>query len=304
MKVWVTGGHGFLGRHVYQELQSRGHEVLAPMRVELMDKEAIQGYLIVERPQAIVHLAALCGGIQANRLRPAEFFYQNLMMGTMLMHEAWCENVSKFVGVGTVCSYPKFTPVPFKESDLWNGYPEETNAPYGLAKKMVLVQGRAYRMQYGFNAVYVIPVNLYGPGDDFDPKSSHVIPALIRKVDEAMQAGLPQVSVWGTGHAGREFLYVEDAAKGICDALDTYNGSDPINLGTGKGITIRKLARKIGQLMGYEGEFHWDPAQPVGQPTRRMDVGRAKNYLGWEAEVDLDEGLKRTIAWWREHGKD
>jgi GDP-L-fucose synthase len=252
------------------------------------------------RPDVIIHLAAHVGGIGANREKPAEFFYDNLMMGVELMHAAWQKGVEKFVAIGTVCAYPKFTPVPFKEDDLWIGYPEETNAPYGLAKKMLLVQAQAYRQQYGYNAIFLLPVNLYGPGDNFDPRSSHVIPALIRKMLEAQDRGEHEVTLWGDGSPTREFLYVEDAAEGIVLAAEKYNKSDPVNLGSGNEISIKDLAEKIARLTGFEGRLVWDTTQPNGQPRRGLDTSRAAREFGFRAAVDFEEGLRRTIAWYRE----
>ncbi len=252
------------------------------------------------RPEVIVHLAAVVGGIGANRKHPGSFFYQNLMMGTLLMEHARRAGVRRFVSVGTICSYPKFTPVPFREEELWNGYPEETNAPYGLAKKMLLVQSQAYRQEYGFDAVNVMLVNLYGPGDNFDPESSHVIPALIRKCVEAAESGAAEVEVWGTGKATREFLYVEDAARGIVAAMERLETSEPVNLGASREISIHDLAINIAERSGFKGRLAWDPSKPDGQPRRWLDTTRAERLLGWKAETPFDEGLARTIAWYRE----
>jgi GDP-L-fucose synthase len=248
----------------------------------------------------IIHLAARVGGIGANRAHPAEFFYDNLMMGVQLMHESWQASVEKFVAIGTVCAYPKFTPVPFKEEDFWNGYPEETNAPYGLAKKMLLVQAQAYRQQYGFNAIYLLPVNLYGPRDNFDLETSHVIPALIRKCVEAKEQGESQIEVWGTGSPTREFLYVEDAAEGILLATERYNGAEPVNLGSGQEISIKELVALIARLTGFAGQITWDTTKPDGQPRRRLDTRRAEEYFGFKAQMPLEEGLRRTIDWYLE----
>jgi GDP-L-fucose synthase len=253
------------------------------------------------RPEVIFHLAAQVGGIGANREHPAEFFYNNLMMGTQLMHEAWRRGVEKFVALGTVCAYPKFTPTPFQEENLWNGYPEETNAPYGLAKKMLLVQAQAYRQQYGFNAIFLLPVNLYGPRDNFNPASSHVIPALILKCLEAKRRGDDHIDVWGTGSASREFLYVEDAAKGIVLAAERYDGSDPVNLGSGNEITIKELVGMIARLTGFVGQIAWDPSKPDGQPKRRLDVSRAEREFGFRAKTSFEDGLRRTIEWYSHH---
>ncbi len=303
-RVTVTGGAGFLGSFVVAELKKRGAtEIFVPRSKDynLVQHEDVVRVLEDGRPDVIIHLAAHVGGIGANRLHPAEFFYDNLMMGVQLMHEAWKRGVEKFVAIGTVCAYPKFTPVPFKEDELWNGYPEETNAPYGLAKKMLLVQAQAYRQQYGFNAIYLLPVNLYGPRDNFDLESSHVIPALIRKMIEAQERGDKQVVLWGDGSPTREFLYVEDAAEGIVQAAEKYNGPEPVNLGSGQEISIKALAETIADLTGFQGEIVWDTSKPNGQPRRALDVSRAKRYFGWEAKTPFAEGLKRTVAWFREH---
>jgi GDP-L-fucose synthase len=247
----------------------------------------------------IIHLAANVGGIGANREHPAEFFYDNLMMGVELMHQAWARGVGKFIAIGTVCAYPKFTPVPFKEDDLWIGYPEETNAPYGLAKKMMLVQAQAYRQQYGFNAIYLLPVNLYGPRDNFNLETSHVIPALIRKAIEAQERDDRQLVAWGDGSPTREFLYVEDAADGIVSAAEKYNGSEPVNLGSGYEISIKDLTEIVIRLTGFEGELIWDTEKPNGQPRRGLDVSRAREYFGWQAQVPFEEGMRRTIEWFK-----
>jgi GDP-L-fucose synthase len=251
----------------------------------------------------VIHLAALAGGIGANRARPADFFYINLMMGVQLMHEAWKRGVSKFVAIGTVCAYPKFTPLPFREESLWDGYPEETNAPYGLAKKMLLVQAQAYREQYGFNAVYLLPVNLYGPRDNFNLESSHVIPALIRKCLEAKERNDEQVALWGDGSPTREFLYAGDAAEGILLAAERYNGSEPVNLGSGVEISIKNLAEMVARGTGFEGQIVWDTSKPNGQPRRALDTSRAEKYFGFKANVSFEEGLRQTIAWYREKRK-
>ena len=305
MKVMVTGGHGFLGKFVCAKLDETGYNVINPSHkeLELMNTEEVERYLILHFPDAVVHLAAVCGGIGANQKHPAEFFYKNLIMDTQLMHTAWQCGVKKFVALGTVCSYPMNTPVPFKEEDIWNGYPEPTNAPYGLAKKMMMVQAQAYRVQYGFNAIFVIPTNLYGPGDNFDPESSHVIPAIIRKVQDAMEKGETKVSLWGTGGVTRDFLYVDDAAEGICLALEEYNGLEPINLGSGKEISILDLVGKICQLMGYKGELVFDRTTPDGQPRRCLNIERAWTCLGWEPKVGLEDGLRDTIEYWRHRAK-
>ena len=301
-RVCVTGGAGFLGSFVVEKLQERGaREIFVPTieRYDLVQAGDIRRMLADARPDIIIHLAAHVGGIGANREHPAEFFYDNLMMGVQLMHAAWRSGVDKFVAIGTVCAYPKFTPVPFKEDDLWNGYPEETNAPYGLAKKMLLVQAQAYRQQYGFNAIYLLPVNLYGPRDNFDPRSSHVIPALIRKFIEAKARGDRQVAVWGDGSPTREFFYVEDAATGIVLASERYSGPSPVNLGAGREISIRELAETIARLTGFEGELTWDTGKPNGQPRRALDTRRAEQAFGFRASMDFETGLQRTVEWYR-----
>ncbi len=299
--VVVTGGAGFLGSFVVEKLQERGATNVFVPRSEdydLRQLEATRRLLADARPDVVIHLAARVGGIGANRANPATFFYDNLMMGAQLMHESYLAGVRKFVAVGTVCAYPKFTPVPFKEDDLWNGYPEETNAPYGLAKKMLLVQSQAYRQQYGFNSIFLLPVNLYGPGDNFDPESSHVIPALIKKCVEARERGDEYIEVWGTGSATREFLYVEDAAEGIVLAAERYNDSEPVNLGSGMEISIRELVRLIARLSGFEGELRWDVLKPDGQPRRCLDTGRAERLFGFCADTNFETGLHRTVEWY------
>ena len=309
-RILVTGGAGFLGSFVVEKLRARGaREVFVPRSADcdLVDGQAVKKLLADTRPDLVIHLAARVGGIGANRDNPGKFFYDNLMMGVQLVEEARRAGVQKLVLSGTICAYPKFAPVPFSEDDLWNGYPEETNAPYGLAKKMLLVQAQAYRQQYGTNAVVLFPVNLYGPRDNFDLHSSHVIPALVRKIDAAMQqggdGGEATVEIWGDGTPTREFLYVEDAAEGIVLAAERYNDADPVNLGSGHEIAIRDLAALIGRTMGYTGRFAFDASKPNGQPRRCLDVRRAKERFGFAAKVGLEEGLKRTIAWWREAGK-
>lgn len=302
-RVCVTGGAGFLGSYIIQKLEDRGAADIFIPRIEeydLVNKDDILRMLNDAQPDLIIHLAALAGGIGANRARPADFFYINLMMGVQLMHEAWKQCVDKFVAIGTICAYPKFTPLPFKEENLWNGYPEETNAPYGLAKKMLLVQAQAYREQYDFNAIYLLPVNLYGPRDNFDLKTSHVIPALIRKYIEAKERGEDQVVLWGDGSPTREFLYVEDAAEAILLASEHYNSSEPVNLGSGKEISIKDLAHLIAELTGYEGQLVWDTSKPNGQPRRALDISRAEKYFGFHAQMPFDEGLRRTIEWYME----
>lgn len=300
-RVWITGGTGFLGSAIARRLRSAGSvEVFATGRqaYDLCDVHAIQRALDELRPDTIIHLAAVVGGIGANLARPAEFFYENLMMSTQLLHESWRAGVNKFVGIGTICAYPKVTPIPFKEDDLWNGYPEETNAAYGLAKKMLLVQSQAYRQQYGFNAIYLLPVNLYGPGDNFDPASSHVIPALIKKFVEAREQGAEYIVAWGDGSPTREFLYVDDAAEGILLAAAHYAGPEPVNLGSGAEISIKDLTQTIARHVGFSGEIRWDPTKPNGQPRRRLDVSRAEREFGFKARTSFEEGLRRTVQWY------
>src|SRR5262245_7017988 len=302
-RILVTGGHGFLGSHVMRALAARGYRAATTFRssqYDLVRSADVTRLLDEQVPEAIVHLAAVVGGIGANRKSPGTYFYKNLLMGVQLMERARLAGVKRFLSVGTICSYPKFTPVPFKEEDLWTGYPEETNAPYGLAKKMLLVQSQAYRQEFGYDAVNVLLVNLYGPGDNFDPETSHVIPALIRRFIEAAERGDKQVEIWGTGKATREFLYVEDAAEAITSALEKLDGSEPVNLGSGSEISIRDLAEKIAALTGYRGRLAWDPSKPDGQPRRLLDTTRAARQLGWRARTSLDEGLAKTVAWYRE----
>lgn len=303
-RVMVTGGNGFLGTAVVKRLRQAGAtDVFVPRSSEydLRTRDGIDRALADGKPDLIIHLAAVVGGIGANRANPGRFFYENAIMGIELMERARLAGVAKFVGVGTVCSYPKFTPVPFHEDDLWNGYPEETNAPYGLAKKMLLVQGQAYRAQYGFNAIHLLPVNLYGPGDNFDPASSHVIPALIRKCLEARDRGDPYVEVWGTGSASREFLYVDDAATGIVLASERYDDGDPVNLGVGAEITIRALVEMIARITGFKGELRWDATKPDGQPRRALDTSRARERFGFAAGTSFEDGLRHTIEWYEAH---
>ena len=305
-RVCVTGGAGFLGSYVTAKLRERGAKEIFIPRIEdydLVRPEDIKRLLDDSRPDVIIHLAAHVGGIGANREHPAEFFYDNLMMGVQLIHQAWLRGIEKFVALGTVCAYPKFTPVPFKEDDIWDGYPEETNAPYGLAKKMLLVQSQAYREQYGFNSIFLLPVNLYGPRDNFDPRSSHVIPALIRKCLEAQDNGVEEIVVWGDGSPTREFLYVEDAAEGILLATEKYDGSDPVNLGSGREISIKDLALLIARLTGFEGRMVFDTSKPNGQPRRALDTTRAEKYFGFRAGTDFEQGLQKTIDWYREARK-
>ena len=311
-RVIVTGGAGFLGSFIIEKLKEKGAaEIFIPLieHYDLVEKPDIQRMYedaALGKPSletVVIHLAALAGGIGANRARPADFFYINLMMGVQLMHEAWKRGVSKFVAIGTVCAYPKFTPLPFREESLWDGYPEETNAPYGLAKKMLLVQAQAYREQYGFNAVYLLPVNLYGPRDNFNLESSHVIPALIRKCLEAKERNDEQVVLWGDGSPTREFLYAGDAAEGIMLAAERYNGSEPVNLGSGIEISIKNLAELVARGTGFGGQILWDTSKPNGQPRRALDTSRAEKYFGFKANVSFEEGLRQTIAWYRENRK-
>jgi GDP-L-fucose synthase len=326
-RVVVTGGAGFLGSFLTRKLVERGAADIVIPRIEhydLIDRDEIRRVLddallpVEKRPAhmnlegfkptkseckpedlLIIHLAAHVGGIGANREHPAEFFYDNLMMGVELIHQSWKRGVGKFVAIGTVCAYPKFTPVPFKEDDIWNGYPEETNAPYGLAKKMLLVQSQAYRQQYGFNSIYVLPVNLYGPRDNFNPASSHVIPALIRKCVEAEERGDKEIVVWGDGSPTREFIYADDAAEGIILASEKYNGADPVNIGSGFEISIKDLAEMIVRLVGFSGKLVFDPTKPNGQPRRGLDVSRARDLFGFRAATSFEEGLRATIEWYK-----
>jgi GDP-L-fucose synthase len=301
--VMVTGGGGFLGRRVVARLEQAGAaRIVVPRSADydLRTADGISRALADARPDLVIHLAAVVGGIGANRENPGRFFYDNAIMGIQLMEQARLAGVSRFVTVGTVCAYPKFTPVPFREDDLWNGYPEETNAPYGLAKKMLLVQGQAYRAQYGFDAIYLVPVNLYGPGDNFDPASSHVIPALIRKCVDARRADEPFIEVWGTGSASREFLYVDDAAEGIILAAELLGDGEPVNLGVGREISIRGLVDLIVRITGYRGDVRWDASKPDGQPRRALDTSRALARFGFVARTPFEEGLRRTIEWYEE----
>lgn len=300
----VTGGAGFLGSAVVNILHSRGYDnVFVPRSKEydLRDQAAIIRLYQEVKPGVVIHLAAVVGGIGANRDNPGRFFYDNAIMGIQLMEYARQFEVQKFVAVGTICAYPKFAPVPFKEEDLWNGYPEETNAPYGLAKKMMLVQAQAYRAQYGFNAIYLLPVNLYGPGDNFDLNTSHVIPALIRKCVEAKERNEERIVLWGDGSPTREFLYVEDAAEGIVSATESYDGADPVNLGTGKEISISDLARIVAEEVGFRGDIVWDTNKPNGQPRRCLDTNRAERFFGFRAKFNLRQGIIQTVAWFNAH---
>ena len=301
-RIALTGGTGFLGRHLAAALAARGYRDVAALGAtdyDLTHEPEVDRMLADREPEVIIHLAAVVGGIGANRKHPGSFFYQNLMMGALLMEHARRRRVRRFLSVGTICSYPKITEVPFREENLWMGYPEETNAPYGLAKKMLLVQSAAYRQEYGFDAVNVLLVNLYGPGDNFDPESSHVIPALIRKCVEAADARAPEVKVWGTGSATREFLYVADAAEAIVTAAERLTGSDPVNIGSGQEISIRDLATRIAAQCGFQGRLAWDATKPDGQPRRCLDTSQALARLGWRATTPFDEGLRRTVEWFR-----
>jgi GDP-L-fucose synthase len=302
-RVLVTGGSGFLGRFVCARIaECEPDRIDAPRRAayDLSEQAAVRAMLDDHRPDVVVHLAAVVGGIEANRTNPGRFFYDNIVMGLLLMEEARRRRVGKFVTVGTICSYPKFTPIPFRESDLWNGYPEETNAPYGIAKKTLLVQGQAYRREYGFNAITLLPVNLYGPGDNFDPKSSHVIPALIRRMIAAREAGNPTVEVWGSGTATREFLFVRDAADAIARAADSYNNPEPVNIGSGQEISIADLSALVKETCGFRGELRWDPTKPNGQPRRCVDTSRARERFGFAARTPLRDGLRETVAWYEQ----
>jgi GDP-L-fucose synthase len=302
-RVVVTGGAGFLGRVVVEKLRERGPaEITVPRSRDynLVDLDAVKQLIADARPDLVIHIAARVGGIGANREHPADFFYDNLMMGVQLLHESWRAGVEKFVALGTVCAYPKHTPVPFREEDLWIGYPEETNAPYGLAKKMLLVQSEAYRQQYGYNSIFLLPVNLYGPGDNFDLHSSHVIPALIRKCIEAKARGADQIEAWGDGSPTREFLYVDDAAEGILLASERLSSSVPVNLGSSYEISIKDLTETIARLTGFKGRIAWDPSKPNGQPRRKLDTRRAAELFGFESQTSFEEGLRRTISWYVE----
>ena len=300
-RICVTGGAGFLGTHLIRRLKEHGaKEIFVPQfpEYDLVREADIIRMIDTAKPDIIIHLAAKVGGIGANREKPGEFFYDNLMMGVQLIHQSWLKGVEKFVAIGTICAYPKYTPIPFKEEDLWNGYPEETNAPYGLAKKMLLVQSQSYREQYGYNSIFLLPVNLYGPGDNFNPASSHVIPALIRKYLEAKEQGADEIVAWGDGSPTREFIYVEDAAEGIALATQNYNSSEPVNIGSSFEISIKDLTETIARLTGFNGSIRWDTTKPNGQPRRKLDTTRAREAFGFEAKTDFEEGLKRTIAWY------
>jgi len=301
-RVFLTGANGFLGGFLRERLaREEPAGLLTPtsQELDLRDAAAVRSYLQAQKPDLVIHAAAVVGGIGANQLHPGRFFYENAVMGIHLIEEARLAGVAKFVCLGTICAYPKFTPVPFREDDLWNGYPEETNAPYGIAKKALLVQLQAYRQEYGFNGVFLLPVNLYGPQDNFDPQTSHVIPAMIRKFVEANRAGSPRVEMWGDGSPTREFLYVEDAADAIVMAAEAYDGPDPVNLGSGEEIAIRDLATSTAKKTGFIGEIVWDTSKPNGQPRRRLEITRAAELFGFRARVSLDEGLTRTIDWYR-----
>ncbi len=302
-RISITGGKGFLGGHLIHKLQVKGYRNLSI--VDLPDYNLVHIEDVIRmyedtRPDIVIHLAAKVGGIGFNQENPGSLFYDNIMMGVQLLHEGYLRNIAKFVALGTICAYPKFTPVPFKEDDLWSGYPEETNAPYGLAKKMMLVQSQSYRRQYGFNAIFLLPVNLYGPGDNFDPRSSHVIPALIKKCVDAIRNGEDEIVVWGTGKVTREFIYVEDAAEGIILATEGYDRSDPVNIGAGFEISIKDLVHLIVELTGFKGRIVWDKTKPDGQPRRMLDTTRAFKEFGFRAKTTFEEGLKKTIDWYRQ----
>jgi len=301
-RIMLTGGAGFLGSFVSRRLKARGASaVFIPRETDynLVDESAVRRAFSDSNPDIVIHLAARVGGIGANRANPGKFFYDNLMMGAQLMEQARLKGIEKFVAIGTICAYPKFAQVPFKEEDLWNGYPEETNAPYGIAKKMLLVQAQAYRQQYGLNSIFLLPVNLYGPGDNFDPDTSHVIPALIRKCVEAVKAGAKEITVWGTGKATREFLYVEDCAEAIVMATERYDLPEPVNIGAGFEISIRDLAELIANIAGFRGKIIWDNAKPDGQPRRMLDTSKAFEQFGFKSKVRFEDGLKTTIEWYK-----
>lgn len=301
-RITITGGKGFLGSHLIKNLENRGCRKIAIADLpeyNLINLTDVRQMYERTQPDIVIHLAAKVGGIGFNQEKPAELFYDNLIMGTQLIHEAYRQKIEKFVALGTICAYPKFTPVPFQEENLWNGYPEETNAPYGLAKKMMLVQSQAYRQQYGFNSIFLLPVNLYGPGDNFDPRSSHVIPALIKKCIDAIDNSSDTIEVWGTGRATREFFYVEDAAEAISLATELYNKSEPVNIGAGFEISIRELAELIAQITGFKGKIVWDKTKPDGQPRRMLDCSRAAAEFGFRAKTGLADGLAKTIEWYK-----
>jgi GDP-L-fucose synthase len=303
-RIVVTGGAGFLGKYVVEGLKKRGcKNILVPLieEYDLVQSGDIKRMYDAMKPDIVIHLAAVVGGIGANREHPGKFFYDNLMMGVQLIEQGRQRGIEKFVAIGTVCAYPKFTPVPFKEDDIWNGYPEETNAPYGLAKKILLVQSQSYRAEYGFNSIFLLPVNLYGPGDNFNPKSSHVIPALIKKCVDAIKAGDDYIECWGSGNISREFIYAADAAEGILLATEFYNGSEPVNIGAGFEITIKDLVEKIVRLTGFKGKIRWDSSKPDGQPRRCLDTSKAKKLFGFEAKTNFDTGLKQTIEWYKKN---
>ncbi len=300
-KILITGGAGFLGSNVVSQLKKKVEypsQIIIPRSKDLDLRNWSNCLKVLEDIDIVIHLAAKVGGIGYNQAHPAELFYDNAIMGIQLLEAARIRDIEKFVVVGTVCAYPKYTPVPFKEEDIWNGYPEETNAPYGLAKKMLLVQSQAYRDQYGFNSIYLLPVNLYGPGDNFNPESSHVIPALIKKFVDAKNKGEKEVEIWGTGKASREFLYVEDAARAILLATEKYNSKDPVNIGSGKEITIKELVKLISNEVGYTGQIKWNLNKPDGQPRRCLNTDKARTAFGFEAKMSIEEGIKRTVEWY------
>ena len=303
-RITITGGKGFLGKHLIKALQDKAYTNISIADLpeyNLIKSDDVKRLYAETKPDIVIHLAAKVGGIGFNRENPGALFYDNIMMGAQLIHEGYLQKLEKFVALGTICAYPKFTPVPFHEDDLWNGYPEETNAPYGLAKKMMLVQSQAYRQQYGFNSIFLLPVNLYGPGDNFNPQSSHVIPALIKKCVDAKRKGDKEIIAWGTGAATREFFYVEDAAEAIILAMENYNKSEPVNIGAGFEISIRDLTEMIVELTGFTGKITWDATQPDGQPRRMLDTTRARNEFGFQAKTGFREGLQKTIAWYEQH---
>jgi len=305
-RVTVTGGKGFLGSYILEKLKQRGcqHIAIADLpEFNLTSLLDIKRMYQEQQPDIVIHLAAIVGGIGANRDNPGKFFYENAIMGIQLMHEAYLHKIEKFVALGTICAYPKFTPVPFKEDALWDGYPEDTNAPYGLAKKMMLVQSQAYREQYGFNSIFLLPVNLYGPRDNFNPNSSHVIPALVKKCIDAINEGKKEIVIWGSGKPSREFIYAEDAAEGILLATEKYNRSDPINIGAGFEITIKNLVELIVQLTGFKGKVIWDTTKPDGQPRRMLDTSKAEEYFGFSAKTNFKDGLIKTIEWYKSFTK-